>query len=257
MLEIDRLVVKYGTRTVLSRLSLRLNTGEVLAVIGPNGAGKSTLIRALSGVAPAESGAARIDNMDLLRMKPEQRARLVAVAPQAVRLPEAFTVFDTVVMGRTAYLGWFGREGETDCQIAWEAMQKTGTTSLAERRMGELSGGEQQRVMIARALAQRAPVLLLDEPTAHLDLKYQSGILQLVRGLAETEGLAVMAALHDLNLAALYAHRVALLVEGSIRAVGAPADVLTAEQLSAAYHVPVSVVAHPEYGTPLVLPDGR
>ncbi len=257
MLEIFDLNVKYGARPVLSCVSLTLKPGEVLAVIGPNGAGKSTLIRALSGVVVPVAGSARVNGLDLLKMKPEQRARLVAVAPQAVRLPEAFTVFDTVLMGRTAYLGWFGREGEKDRQIAWQAMEKTGTAGLAERRMGELSGGEQQRVMIARALAQRAPVLLLDEPTAHLDLKYQSGILQLVRSLAESEGLAVLAALHDLNLAALYAHRVALLVDGCFRAVGQPAEVLTPELLSAAYHVPVNVVAHPMYGTPLVLPDGR
>ena len=128
---------------------------------------------------------------------------------------------------------------------------------LADRMVGELSGGEQQRVLLARALAQDAPVLLLDEPTTHLDLQHREGLINLVRGLATGRKLAVLMVLHDLNMASLYADRVSLLVDGEIRAAGTPAEVLTEEELSVVYHVPVHIIPHPEYGNPLILPDGR
>ena len=128
---------------------------------------------------------------------------------------------------------------------------------MAERRIGELSGGEQQRVLLARALAQDTPILLLDEPTTHLDLQHQSNLLNLVRLLASEKSLCVLMVLHDLNLAGLYADRVALISKGGIHAIGKPEEVLTAQNLSSVYHVPVDVIPHPEYGTPLVLPDGR
>jgi iron complex transport system ATP-binding protein len=136
-------------------------------------------------------------------------------------------------------------------------LERTACESLANRPLGELSGGEQQRVLLARALAQETPVLLLDEPTAHLDLRHQARLLSLVRELAREHGLAVLMALHDLNLVALYADRVALLSEGRLFALGSPEQVLTPETLMAAYQVALNVVPHPEYGTPLVLPDGH
>ncbi len=254
MLTIENLTVCYGSRAVLRDVSLCLRAGEVLALIGPNGAGKSTLIRAASGVIAPARGRVRVENEEVRRWTPEQRARRIAVAPQAVHLPEAFTVFDTVLMGRTPYLGWLERESERDREFARRALERTCASELAGRRVGELSGGEQQRVLIARALAQAAPVLLMDEPTAHLDLRHQSGILELVRGFARSDGLTVLVALHDLNLAAQFADRVALLVEGELRAVGAPAEVLTPDQLSAAYHLPtIQVIPHPVHGVPLVL----
>jgi iron complex transport system ATP-binding protein len=256
MLTLDFLTLQYGPRVVLRGVTLTLCAGEVLALIGPNGAGKSTLIRAASGLLAPAQGRVLVNGQDLRPWPPEIRARHIAVAPQAVRLPEAFTAFETVLMGRTPYLGWLGREGERDRAAARLAMERTCTAELAARRMDELSGGEQQRVLIARALAQAAPILLMDEPTAHLDLKHQSGVLNLVRDLAKQAGLAVLMALHDLNLAAQFADRVALLAGGGLQSLGAPAEVLTSAQLSAAYGVPVQVVAHPVYGSPLVLPDG-
>jgi iron complex transport system ATP-binding protein len=257
MLTLDSLTVHYGAHTALRDVSLSVQPGEVLAVVGPNGAGKTTLIRAASGAMAPARGRVTIDGHDLHRWPPEVRARRVAVVPQAVRLPEAFTAFDTVLMGRTPYLGWLGRETEADRAAARKAMDRTCALELAPRRLGELSGGEQQRVLIARALAQNAPLLLMDEPTAHLDLRHQAAILNLVHGLAQDEGLAVVMALHDLNLVAQYADRVALLAEGELRALGTPVEVITSAHLSPAYGVPVSVVPHPVHGTPLVLPDGR
>ncbi len=255
MLALDHLTVHYDSRPVLRDITLSVCPGEMLALIGPNGAGKSTLIRAASGVLRPARGCVTIDGRDVHRWPPEVRARWIAVVPQAVHLPEAFITLDTVLMGRTPYLGWLGRESEADRAIALAAMQRTCTADLAERRIGELSGGEQQRVLIARALAQSAPILLMDEPTAHLDLRHQVGILSLVRDLADGENLAVLVALHDLNLAARFADRAALLVDGELRALGAPDQVLTPDHLSAAYGLPIGVIPHPAHGTPLVLAD--
>jgi iron complex transport system ATP-binding protein len=210
----------------------------------------------LSGVLPPEAGQARALGQDLLRISPARRAALLAVVPQARRLPENFTVWHTVLMGRTPHLGWLGEPTRKDRERVDWALDRTGLAGLAQSRVGELSGGEQQRVLLARALAQQTPVLLLDEPTAHLDLQHQSGLLRLVRALADEDRLAIVMALHDLNLAGLYADRVALLVSGRLIALGSPQEVLTAERLAQAYQIPLRVVPHPDYGTPLVLPDG-
>jgi iron complex transport system ATP-binding protein len=186
-----------------------------------------------------------------------QRARFMAVVPQARQLPGAFSVYQTVALGRTPYLGWLGKTGKSDDLAVQKALEQTQLSQLAERMVGSLSGGEQQRVLLARALAQSTPILLMDEPTTHLDLEHQTVLLNLVRSLAAEQNLAVLAALHDLNLASLYADRVALIAAGKIQAVGTPQQVLTSEQLSRVYHVTVQVMPHPQYGSPLVLPDGR
>ena len=255
-LRLVNLSAGYGSRLILRGLSLEVQAGEVVALVGPTGAGKSTLIRVVSGVLPPRGGEARLDDSDLLRLSPAQRARLVAVVPQMARLPEAFTVGEIVLMGRTPHLPLWAGESRHDCEVAWRAMSRTHVQDLTERRIGELSGGEQQRVLLARALSQEPKVLLLDEPTAHLDLKHQVGVLELVRSLAREENLAVLMTLHDLNQAALYADRVALLQRGEIVAQGSPAEVFNAELLSRVYGVAVSVGVHPLRGTPIVLPGG-
>jgi iron complex transport system ATP-binding protein len=257
MLDIKSLTVDYDNTEILKDISLHISSGETLAVIGPNGAGKSTLIKTVSGVLRPRGGSVWIDGTNLASLSPLQRARYLAVVPQARLLPPAFTVQQTVLLGRTPYLGWLGRASRADEAQVERAMQFTHLNHLGDRRVGELSGGEQQRVLLARALAQDTPVLLLDEPTTHLDLEHQSSFLNLVKNMVSQKNLAVLMVLHDLNLAGLYADRVALLVDGQLHALGSPETVLTAENLSAVYHVPVNVVPHPEYGTPLVLPDGR
>jgi len=257
MLDIRSLNVSYNGKDILHDVSLHVAAGRILAVIGPNGAGKTTLIRAISGVLPPRSGQIWVDGIDLAGLSAIQRARYLAVVPQARQLPAAFSVYQSVLLGRTPYLGWLGRAGKTDHSAVERALAQTRLTELADRRVGELSGGEQQRILLARALAQDTPILLLDEPTTHLDMEHQSSFLNLVRSLANQKKLAVLLVLHDLNLAGLYADQVALLVDGRNHSIGAPSEVLTAENLSSVYHVPVNVVPHPDYGTPLVLPDGK
>jgi iron complex transport system ATP-binding protein len=183
-----------------------------------------------------------------------QRARLLSVVPQAASLPPAFSVWETVLMGRTPYLNFLGQTSDADDEKVEHALQRVDALALSERRIGELSGGEQQRVLLGRALAQATPILLLDEPTAHLDLQYQVHLLELVQRLAQQDHLAVLLAVHDLNLAARYADQVALLVDGEIKSTGTPQQVLTPELISASYRLPVQVIPHPFADTPLVLP---
>lgn len=257
MLEIQSLSVAFGDHPVLSNVSLSLQQGEILAVIGPNGAGKSTLIRAVSGVIPIQSGCVRVIDQDLSRFSSSQRAAFISVVPQARDLPAAFSVYQTVLIGRTPHLGWLGKANPQDHWHAHQALERTHLQHMAERRVGELSGGEQQRVLLARALAQDTPVLLLDEPITHLDLKHQSSFLNLLKELVLNQKLSVLMVLHDLNLAGLYADRAALIVEGCIRCTGRPDEVLTEENLATVYDIPVHVIPHPEYGSPIILPDGR
>jgi iron complex transport system ATP-binding protein len=232
-------------------VSLDARAGEVVVVIGPNGAGKSTLLRAIAGTVAPSAGRICLDGDDMARLRPVERARLVAVVPQAARLPEAFTAGEVVLMGRNPHMSRFGGERASDYEAARRAMLRTSTWDLAERRVGELSGGEQQRVLIARALAQEPRMLLLDEATAHLDLRHQLATLRLARELARS-GLLVLAALHDLNLAAQHADRLALVVSGVLLACGAPRQVLTPELLRRAYGVDALVGAHPLTGAPFV-----
>ena len=248
---IEHLSAAYDRTVVLRDISLVARAGEVLGLIGPNGAGKSTLLRTISGtLAPAE-GSIQLGEIDLRRLAPAERARQVAVVPQGAHLPEAFSVAEIVLMGRAPHLRRFGGESARDREIVRQAMLRTATWALADRWIGELSGGERQRVLIARALAQEPRLLLLDEATANLDLKYQTTTLDIARRLARG-GLTVIAALHDLNLAALYADRLALLHAGALLACDTPERVLTPERMRQVYDVEVVVSAHPLYGTPLV-----
>ena len=252
-LSLEQVELGYPNLTVLRKVTLDVVPGEVLAVIGPNGVGKSTLVRVASGALPPLNGRVGINGSRLDELRPAERARLVSVVPQATNLPPNFTAQDVVLMGRTPYLGWFEIENEADHEAVREAMQRTDTLDMVDRPISELSGGEQQRLLIARALAQAAPIMLLDEPTAHLDLRHQDRVLGLVRALAKDEGLAVLLALHDLNLVAKFADRVALLSESVVRKVGTPEEVLEADLLAAVYGIRIDVVPHPVDGKPLVL----
>ncbi len=238
LLEVRDLTVSYGERVVLNGIDLTLANGRVLVVIGPNGAGKTTLIRAISGVVPLSYGRLAFEGRNLIGLSNSERAQIFAVVPQARNLPPAFTAWETVALGRTPHLNWLGQTTDTDEEIVRDAMRQTDTLSLAQRRVGELSGGEQQRLLLARALAQQPRILLLDEPVTHLDLHYQITILDLIRELAQENKISVLAVLHDINMAVRFADQTALLVGGKMIASGSPAEVLTPERLSEAYDLP-------------------
>jgi iron complex transport system ATP-binding protein len=250
-LSAEHVSVMYGTRRALAGVSLAASGGRVIGLLGPNGAGKTTLLRVLSGVLHPTSGRVLLDGDELGRLASAERARRIAVVPQRAAIPEGFRVAEIVLMGRAPHLGWLGAEGARDHAAAERAMRLTETLDLATRPATELSGGEQQRVLLARALAQEPAVLLLDEATVHLDLRHQAHMLEIVGRLAD-DGMLVIAALHDLNLAAQYADRLVLLDGGELVADGSPRDVLTAERLRAVYGVDVLVGTHPLSGAPTV-----
>lgn len=254
MIEVASLSVAYGQRLVLRDLNFDLSPGKVTALIGPNGSGKTTLIRALSGLLPLRSGRVIVQERDLAHLSPPERARLIAVVPQARSLPPAFTALEMVMLGRTPHLNWLGQFSKHDEEAARQAMARTETLDLAERRVGELSGGEQQRLLLARAIAQQSPNLLMDEPTAHLDLKHQLYQLEQVRQLACQDGLTVLVVLHDLNLVARFADRVGLLVNGELVALGDASQVLNSDLLSQAYHVPLEVLTPHPGRPPMIVP---
>jgi iron complex transport system ATP-binding protein len=238
-LKVTGLSVNYEKRLALQNINFEVCPGQILGIIGPNGAGKTTLIRALSGVIPFSHGQIIVNDKDLQHLSPVERARMLAVVPQARSLPPAFTAWETVLLGRTPYLNWFGQTSAIDEDDARLAMQQTDTLDLAERRVGELSGGEQQRLLLARALAQGAPILLLDEPITHLDLQYQVHFLELVKKLAKEQNLTVVIALHDLNMVARYTDQVLLLVKGEQKAFGRTGIILKEQLLSDAFNLAI------------------
>lgn len=254
MLKVELLRVVYGDRLVLRDISLQVQAGTILGVIGPNGAGKTTMIRSLSGVLSPVSGRISVAGDDLAALSTAERARRVAVVPQARNLPPAFTGWELVLLGRTPHLNWLGNVSRKDEECVRQALERASALDLANRRVGELSGGEQQRLLLARALAQEAPLLLLDEPTTHLDLKYQIGLLEQVRSLASQENLAVVIALHDLNLVSRYSDQVALLVNGEMRALGSPAEVLQPDLLGQVYQLNLQIIHNTASGKPVILP---
>jgi iron complex transport system ATP-binding protein len=259
VLQVSDLRVAYGRRTVLRGVHLTAREGEVLAIVGPNGSGKTTLIRAVTRVTPHQAGRIILGGEDGGRMSQGELAAWVAVVPQNPTLPDGFRVLDVVMMGRTPHLRLLQSEGRSDFEAVRRALEQTDSLELAHRPVEELSGGERQRVVIARALAQETPVLLLDEPTAHLDIGHQLAIMELVRRLCRQRSLAVLAAIHDLTLASLFCDRAVMMEKGEVVAEGPPALVLTPELIERVYGARVAVLEHPLAGRPVVVPvsDGR
>lgn len=244
--------IRLGNRTVISGVTCSVGHGEVLAVCGPNGAGKSTLLRAAASLVKVHGGSISLNGQPLHAIRPGERARQLAFVAQQPATPDAFPVRDVVALGRIPHAPFLGIESAGDHAAIDRAMARAGVTEFASRPLGRLSGGERQRVSIARALAQEPRVLLLDEPTSNLDLRYQASILALVRQLAREEGLSAIVVLHDLSLAALFCDRLLLLSEGRVVRQGRPAEVLAEELLTCTYGTPLRVLAHPETGAPLV-----
>jgi len=252
-LRLDKISLGYGKRTVLDDINLEARPGEMLGIIGPNGSGKSTLIRGITRLISPSSGRIFVDGQNIASMSRGDLARLVGVVPQNAVLPELFTAFEVVLMGRTPHLGLFRYEGEKDLTIVRRAMEATQTTAFAERRVGELSGGERQRLIIARALAQEPKIILLDEPTAHLDINYQIETLSLVRQLCLEQKLIVVTALHDLNLAVQYCDQLVMLSGGGIYCHGVPEVVINSQTIREVYGAEVCVYPHPVNALPATL----
>jgi iron complex transport system ATP-binding protein len=242
-------------RPVLEGLDLRVERGEAVGLVGPNGAGKTTLLRLLAGIARPWRGEVRLLGEDLQGLGPRGRARRLALVPQESEPVFEFTALETVLMGRAPHLGLLGLEGPEDRRIALRALEEAQVLELAERSLGQLSGGERQRVIVARALAQEPEVLLLDEPTAHVDLGHKLALDGLLERRNREEGLTVVTVSHDLSHAARSCGRLVLMAAGAVMAEGTPAEVLTVENLRRAYGVEVSILEDPARGTPVVVPD--
>jgi len=240
VIALDGVEVRLGGR--LDGVTLDVPHGGWTTLIGPNGAGKSTLLRAVAGLV-AYGGAITVGGRDLRALPPRRRARLLASVPQSPLLPPDMTVGEYVLLGRTAHIGMLGRVGDADREAAAAAAERLDLGALAGRRLDELSGGERQRAVLARAVAQDAPVLLLDEPTAALDVGRQQEVLELVGELRAERGLTVLGAMHDLTLAGQYAERLALLDGGRLVAHGRPVDVLTEERIARHYRARVRVTS--------------
>src|SRR3990172_302971 len=259
VLEVRGLTVAYttGKRAIvaLRDVSLRLAAGELVGLVGPNGSGKTTLIRAVTKTVVPAGGEINLCGDNVTSLSQAEIARRVAVVPQEPLLPEAFPALECVLMGRTPHLKLLQNESPPDFEAARRAMARTNSGELAGRPMGQLSGGERQRVVVARALAQDTPALLLDEPTAHLDIGHQASVLALMRALCRDEGKAVLAVVHDLTLAAAYCDRLVMLrSNGTVAAEGGASEILRPELLAAVYGAGVDVFPHPRTGSPVVAP---
>lgn len=243
----------YGASEVLKGISLDVAPGSFVGLIGPNGSGKTTFLRVAAGLLKPARGSVSLLGRPMAGMSRVEIARKLALLPQSPALPPTFTAWEIVLMGRTPFLGLLGRERSSDLAAAERAMGLANCAQLADRRVEELSGGERQRVLLARALAQEPDVLLLDEPTAHLDLQHQVTVVELVAGLV-AGGMAALGVFHDLNLAASYCDRLAVLSGGRLTAIGRPEEVLVANTLSAVFHLDLALLPRPEGGAPAVLP---
>lgn len=252
-IEIRDVRCSYGMVDALRGVSFEVERGDFVGIIGPNGSGKSTLLRAMSRVLKPEGGVVLLDGRDIWSFRSREMARRVAVVPQETMISFSFTAEEIILMGRTPYLGRFDVEGVKDREIARRAMELTDVTHLAGRFITEVSSGERQRVIIARALAQEPEILLLDEPISHLDLCYQAEILGLVRRLNREQGLTVVIVLHDLNLACEHCNALVMLKDGRIFAVGKPEHIVTRDNIKAVYDADVLVGCHPVFGCPHVM----
>src|SRR5687768_11651586 len=256
LLEARQLIVSYDHRIAVADLTLTLKSGEITAIIGPNGAGKSTLLRTLNGQIRQSSGAILLDGQSLERLNRRNISRRIAVVAQEAELRFPVTVLEFVLGGRFAWstnTGW-GWETERDLQVADAVLRETELSELSGRLMNELSGGERQRALMARALATEAPILLLDEPTANLDLSHQATLLTLVRNRCDRRQSSALVVTHDINLAAQFADNILLMKEGRTLYAGKPEEVLKPDILEEVFDVRVLVDAHPVTGGPRVTP---
>ena len=252
MIDVEDLSAGYGGRDIIGEITFAAAKGEFVGIIGPNGSGKTTLLKAISRVLEISGGVVTLEGRAITDFGQKELARTVGVVPQETAMNFSYTVADIVMMGRFPHKERFAKENADDYRIVREAMEVTNVAHLADRPVTDISGGERQRVIIARALAQQPKVILLDEATAHLDINHQVEILSIVRDLGK--GVTKIGVFHDLNLAAEFCDRIVLMAGGRIRAMGTPAEVLTMERLRDEYGITAMVQTNPVTGRPLIMP---
>jgi iron complex transport system ATP-binding protein len=252
-LEIEKIKLSYNHHSVVDNLSLCLNPGEIVGLLGPNGCGKTSVIRAMSRSLALRAGNIRLDGKEIGLIPRSDLARQIGVVPQNPGLPDTFSVFEVVLLGRNPHLGLLRNESARDLAIVKWAMERTGIAGLADRKISELSGGEKQRVTIALILAQEPKIILLDEPTANLDINHQLEILNLIKSLCRENKLGVLIAIHDLNLAAQYCDRLVLMKDGQNYASGTPVEVITQFNIKEVFGTSSYIYPHPENNLPVVL----
>lgn len=252
MLEIQHVSVQYQQKRVLNDITLKFKQGEFVVIIGPNGAGKSSLLRAIAGIVPLSAGDVTWGNRSIRSLPAQQRAQQIAVVPQTVVMPAGFRVREVVGMARYAFHPWYRPLTRKDDEVVEYALMQSGMHEYADMPADQLSGGEQQRVAFARALAQQPHVLLLDETTAHLDLRHQQAILRCARELTHC-GVLVIAAMHDINLAASMANHVVLLQQGGVLHSGAPSAVLRQDILESVYRTELSTITRTDADIPFFM----
>jgi len=256
-LKINNLHAGYLDKTIIKDVSFSVNKGEFIGILGPNGAGKSTLLKAMSRTVKPSSGNILYQGKDIYKSSLNETARLIAVVPQDTLIVFEYLVWDIVMMGRIPYLKKLMSQAQEDLEITQRCLQLTKTQELADRYINELSAGERQSVIIAKALAQEPELLLLDEPTSHLDISHQIQIFDLIKGLSKKENLTVIAVLHDLNLASEYCDRLLLMNNGEIVVQGAPTEVIDYKIIEKVYKTVVVVGKNPISKKPYVflVPD--
>ncbi len=253
-LNVNGIECRYGSVKILSDISLEVKPGCFLGILGPNGSGKTTLLKSISRVLKPHGGSVLIDKEDIYKLNPRQVAQKMAVVPQFGHVGFSFSVMEVVLMGRNPHLGDFQMESAKDVEIARKAMELTNTWNFANRPINELSGGEAQRVVIARALAQEPKILLLDEPMSHLDIINQIELMDLIKNLCTKDGLAVIAVIHDLNMASRYCDNILLLKEGKVFALGPVEDVMTRENIQNVFGVDSIVRKNLVTNSPYIIP---
>lgn len=245
---IDKITFKYDEAPILRDIDLDITQGSFVSILGPNGSGKTTLLKNICNLLKPVSGDIQVKGRSIYKIKYRELAKIVAVVHQTNEVNFDFSVFDVVLMGRFPFLSKFQNESREDIGLAKEAMISTGVWELREKSIREISGGERQRVMIARALTQQPEILILDEPVSHLDIKYQLGILNLCKKLNKEKNLTIITTLHDINLAGRFSDYIVLLDKGKIKNVGSPAEVLTEENIEGVYGVRVEVLKRRDEG---------
>ncbi|MCT1398375.1 ABC transporter ATP-binding protein [Paenibacillus sp. p3-SID867] len=256
-LEAKGLGLSYGGDFIFENLDLTVPIGKITVFIGSNGCGKSTLLRSMARLLKPQRGSVVLNGADIASLSTKDVARKLAILPQGPTAPEGLTVMQLVKQGRYPYQSWLRQWSREDEEAVTAALASTGLTELADRTVDSLSGGQRQRAWIAMTLAQETPLILLDEPTTYLDLTHQIEVLDLLYELNVQEQRTIIMVLHDINLACRYADHIVAIRDGSIKAKGAPGEIINSELMQTVFQLPCEIIPDPLYGTPMCVPRGK